>query len=144
MRTKGFLVLLAIVPVLMGMNCDAGPVQSGLPQPGAVAVPPPPPDAPSTVGNMDGGGTLSAKYQHFQGYSAITATIEERTRLGREMLKIRLYRADGNLLLGEQEVQLSDEGDASAGFFIDKLGEYTVKVVNTAGEVTGTVTINVR
>ena len=82
---------------------------------------------------MDGGGTLSAKYQHFQGYSAITATIAGRTRLGRE-----------DVLLGEQEVQLSDEGDASAGFFIEELGKYTVKIVNMAGEVRGTVTINVR
>ncbi len=141
MRVKGFLVLLAIVPVLMGMDCD-GPVQSGLPRQGAVAVPPPPADAPSTEGNMDGGGTLTAAYQHFQGYSSITATIAGRTRLGREMLKIRLLRSD--VFMGEEEVQLSNEGDASAGFFIDRLGKYTVKVVNMDGKVRGTVTINVQ
>ena len=140
MRVKGFLVLLATVPLLMGMEC--GPVQSRLPRQGAVAVPPPPADAPSTEGNMTGGGMLTAKYQHFQGYSAITGTIEGRTRLGREMLKIRLFRS--GVLLGEEEVQLSDEGDASAGFFIQELGKYAVKVVNMDGKVRGTVTINVR
>ena len=93
---------------------------------------------------MTGGGTLTAAYQHFQGYSAITATITGRRGQGEETLKVQLYRTNSDALLGEEEVQLGEEGDASAGFFIDRLGKYTVKVVNTAGEVSGTVTINVQ
>jgi len=147
MQIKTLLPIVVLAIVTGGVACTENPLGPGpmgrLPAQGTVAVPPPPPDAPSNDGNLKGGGTVTASYQHFQGYSAINASVADRTRYGRQILRVRLYRAS-ETTYQEFEVTLDDNGAATTGFFIQRLGKYVVRVFDLGGTEIGSVPVNVQ